>query len=244
MCLASKLMVAVGLVLMSLGGLDSTAIVSAQEQTKSVRTPRGGQLAAAGGHRFEVFFYPTGARIFPLDEAGGPVDATHLSGTATFYHPDAPAKPWFSRSLHVEPVAPGRIPSSLDLNIGLSKVPPKGASVVVELVGLGTQAGSALTFKVPLEFVAAAAPQPTAPEGEVASGPRYIYGPGYYGFGYYATTGPETAPLATQAAPAYSGAPSATVDGSMSGHTVGWMHRDWTTGRSSPLSRPWLRPRD
>ena len=89
------------------------------------------------------------------------------------------------------------------------------------------------------------APLPTAPQGEIAAGPRYTYGPGYYGYGYYANPGPETVPQPAQETPTYFGSSrGSTGYGSMSGHSVGWMHRDWSTGRDSPLAKPWMRPRD
>ena len=102
-----------------------------------------------------------------------------------------------------------------------------------------------MTLKVPLEFVATTTLQPTAPRGEIAAGPRYTYGPGYYGYGYYANPGPETVPQPAQETPTYFGSSSGSTGyGSMSGHSVGSMHRDWSTGRDSPLAKPWMRPRD
>jgi hypothetical protein len=240
-----KIVAMVGVVLTSLFGNDRIGLVGAQEQPKLTKSSRGGLLATADGHRFEVFFYPTGARVFPLDDAGGSVNTSRLAGSATFFHPDAPGRPWFSRPLHPEPVTAGQAPASLDLTIGLAKAPQKGATVAFEIVGLGGQTGATATFKVPLEFTTTTAPQPTAPQGEVTSGPRYIYGPGYYGYGYYAYPGPETVPQPAQETPGYYGTPSSYSSvGSMSGHTVGWMHRDWSTGRDSPLAKPWMRPRD
>ena len=236
----------VGVVLTGLFGLVRTGMVSAQEETEIPRSSRGGILATAEGHRFEIFFYPTGARVFPLDGTGKPTDASRLAGGATFYHPNAPGRPWFSRPLHHEPTAAGQAPTSLDLNIDLSKAPQNGASVVFEITGLTGHAGSTVTFKVPLEFAATTAPQPTAPQGEIAAGPRYTYGPGYYGYGYYANPGPETVPQPAQKTPTYFGSSSGSTGyGSMSGHSVGFRHRDWSTGRDNlPLAKPWLRPMD
>ena len=124
-------------------------------------------------------------------------------GTATFYHPNAPERPWFSRPLHPEPTAAGQSPTSLDLIIGLSKAPQKGGAVVFEITGLPGKSGTQVTFKVPLEFVATATPATTAPEGSVSAGPRYIYGPGAYGYGYYAYPGPETLPQPAASTPTY-----------------------------------------
>ena len=241
-----KTVAIVGVVLTGMFGHDRLGVVVAQEETKLARSSRGGLLATADGHRFEVFFYPTGARVFPLDEAGGSVNTSRLAGSATFYHPDAPGRPWFSRPLHPEPATAGQAPASLDLTIGLAKAPQKGATVVLrDCRPRRPDRFATATFKVPLEFATTTAPQPTAPQGEVASGPRYIYGPGYYGYGYYAYPGPETVPQPAQKTPGSYGTPSSYSSvGSMSGHTVGWMHRDWSTGRDSPLAKPWMRPRD
>ena len=126
----------VGVVLTGLLAFFRSGLVSAQEETEIPKSSRGGILATAEGHRFEIFFFPTGARVFPLDGTGKPTDASRLAGGATFYHPNAPGRPWFSRPLHHEPTAAGQAPTSLDLIIGLSKAPQKGASVVFEITGL------------------------------------------------------------------------------------------------------------
>jgi hypothetical protein len=70
--------------------------------------------------------------------------------------------------------------------------------------------------------------------------PRYTYGPGYYGYGYYEYTSP--APRSRPTGPhSYATTPGMFGPGGM---TVGPYHRDWTAGRSSPLAKPWLRPMD
>ena len=70
--------------------------------------------------------------------------------------------------------------------------------------------------------------------------PRYTYRPGYQGYGYYMYTNPGT-----YSAPSgihnYATSPGMFGPGGM---TVGPGHRDWTTGRSSPIAKPWLRPMD
>ena len=142
-------------------GIVLTAMVSfalcgqarAQDTTSQARSPRGGILASAEGHQFEVFFYPTGVRVFLLDASGHLVDASRLTGHATFYHPNAPNSPWFSRPLHLDLMGPDHLPASLDLNIGLASAPRTGATVDFEIMGLESKTSSTAEFKVPLEFV-------------------------------------------------------------------------------------------
>ena len=79
--------------------------------------------------------------------------------------------------------------------------------------------------------------------------PRYVYAPGYYGYGYYAYPGPETLPRQAAPAPTYFGTPPRysarpATRPSGAGHFVGPNHRDWSTGRNIPLAKPWLSPRD
>jgi hypothetical protein len=226
-----------------LGALGCMGWVAAQEPARSAR---GGVLAKAGGHQFEVFFYPTGLRVFPADSAGKAIDAANLSGTATFYHPNSSA-PWFSRPLR----AADADATSLDLSIHLTTVPPTGARVEFEVAGLPGSAGSPATFVVPVVFVKtaaeAAAAQPTAPQAATAAQPTFVYGPGAAGYGYYAFPGPQAAPART-IAPTTVTAPARSTPGnrpsSSSSGGGSRRYRDWTTGRNLPLARPWLGPND
>ncbi len=225
-----------------LGGILSSGqfgAVGAQEETKATKSARGGTLAKTSRNQFEVFYYPTGLRVYPLDSAGSPIDAAKLSGTATFYHPNSP-KPWFSRPLHGDATS-AAAPASLDLVIGMRTVPAMGAKVVFEIAGLPNAAEPTATFTVPVEFVKTriAATSPSAPPGTIAPSPRYVYGPGYYGYGYYQYPGPETAP-APRSSPAVYGYRN------RSGSSGGT--HDWTTGQTLPsgglIGKPWLRPMD
>jgi hypothetical protein len=207
----------------------------AQEEAKPVKTERGGLLAQTDRHQFEVFFYPTGVRVFPSSRTGTPVDTAALSGTASFYHPNSPNL-WFSQPLRPVEGAGGQ-PGSLDLAVGLAHAPATGARVAFHLSGLPDSAESTATFTVPLGFVTA---QTVAPHGGAPAVPRYTYGPGYYGYGYYERTSP-----ARHSRPSGVHNP-VTTPGMFSGGEmiVGPYHRDWTTGRSSPIAKPWLRPMD
>lgn len=219
-------------------------IADAQEEPTVAKSARGGLLAKNAGHQFEVFFYPTGLRLFPLDSAGRTVATSKLAAIATFYHPNSP-KPWFTRPLHGVTASAGEPPASLDLVIGLGTVPPHGARVTFEITGLPDSGESAVVVTVPVEFVAARiATNPTPPPSGATPDPRYVYGPGYYGFGYYQYPGPQAAPVDTTAPTVYSySTPGRRSSGGSSGST-----HDWSTGRDLPsgglISKPWLRPMD
>lgn len=213
-----------------------SGFAGAQENPEAARSARGGLLVKTSRNRFEVFFYPTGVRVFPQDYAGAAAGASNLAGTATFYHPVAPERPWFSRPLH-----PGV--ESLDVAIDLSAAPASRVRVAFEVTGLADPSERRAVFVVPLEMAAQPVAPPAAPAA-AAVGPRYVYGPGYYGYGYYSYPGPELAPQPSAGAPIYQGSPPAHRSGSMAGHSVGPRHRDWSSGRDSPLAKPWLSPRD
>lgn len=233
---ALKFVVLAGVTLASVQRLVGTSPVDAQEQPIAAKSARGGLLAKAEGVQFEVFFYPTGVRVFPTDAAGGQIDASRLSATATFYHPNAPDRPWFSRPLRATP-------QSLDLVVGLAAAPPSGARVAFAVEGLTS--GKKVAFTLPMEFVAEAVTPPNAPAASTQPEPRYIYAPGYYGYGYYAYPGPESNPQPATGTTGYYGQASRYSGmSSMRDHTVGPGHRDWTTGRTSPLAKPWLKPMD
>jgi hypothetical protein len=221
-------------------GLVRIGSVGAQEELKAARSARGGLLAKTTRHQFEVFFYPTGVRVLVETASGQRVDASRASGAATFYHPNSP-QPWFSRPLH------GTAQTGLELAIGLGNAPAAGGKVTIEVSGLTDPAESSASFAVPLEFVAvppaesSAAAHPAPPEGGTASVPRYVYRPGPSGYGYYPYSSPTAASRPASEYRVYS-SPSRHLRGD--GDTVGAGHRDWTTGRDSPIAKPWLRPMD
>lgn len=229
-------MLLAGFTLAGTWGFGGFGPAEAQEQTKVSKTTRGGLLATTPQHQFEVFFYPTGVRVFPQTRAGQPVDASQATGTATFYHPNSPS-PWFARPLR----GTAGQASSLELALGLGNAPASGAKVTFEVSGLADASEPKATFTVPLEFVPQPSAQPAAPQGGVATVPRYTYGPGYYGYGYYPYSSPTAASPPASAYYRYS-APSGHYRGD--GDSVGPGHRDWTTGRDNGLAKPWLRPMD
>jgi hypothetical protein len=210
------------------------SIVDAEQET--TKTARGGLLAKTGKYQFEVFFYPAAIRVFPQDGAGKALDASRLTMKATFYYLSS-AKPWFSRVLRAPAVAAGQASSYLEHNINLRNAPASGAKVAFEVSGLPDPAESTATFTVPFEFAAA----PTAAPGGGSNASRYVYRPGYLGYGYYSyefTPGQNTNSLE------YSAYTSPSSGGSSSG-SFDTSHRDWSTGRDNlPISKPWLRPFD
>ena len=210
----------------------------AGEEPQPAKSVRGGLLAKAGHQQFEVFFYPTGVRVFPQDHAGAAIDASLFAGNTTFYHPNSP-KPWFSRPLR-------GTPQSLDLAIGLTNAPQVGVKVAFEITGLSGTTESKATFTVPLEFAPQPVAQPTvalpeAPQGGIPIVPQYTYGPGSQGYGYYPYTSP-TPEYQSSARQSYmSSIPGMYGPGGM---TVGPGHRDWSTGRDNGLAKPWMQARD
>ena len=243
--LSRRIAVSVSVLTLTAWSLVQQGRVQARQGAATTRTAQGENLAKTARHKFEVFFYTTGLRVFPFDAAGGPIDVAKLGGTATFYHPNS-SKPWFSRSLRVGTNTPGQAQRSLDVVIDLATVPPTGSKVVFEVTGLTDSTEPSALFTVPVSFVTASvesvAGLPAAPARAAAPSPRYVYGPGYYGYGYYIYPGPEVAP-AQSVGPAVYGYGTSSPHGSSS-DTVGPGHRDWSTGRSNGLAKPWMRAMD
>jgi hypothetical protein len=150
--------------------LSPIGSVLADGESRPTKSARGGTVATIGAYQFEVFFYTTGLRVFPRDSAGAPIDASKLTGTATFYHPNSP-EPWFGHPLHASASGSGQASESLDLAIGLSTVPPSGAKVAFEVAGLPNPAMRKAQFALPFAFVEAAVqPRAARPAPAVAHG--------------------------------------------------------------------------
>ncbi len=251
-----KTIVIAGVFLTSLFGLglDRGRLAAAEEETKVSHSRRGGLLLATEEHRFEVFFYPTGVRVFPLDADGKAVDTSRLTASASVSYPGAPPERWLARPLHPVPTEKGVAPTSLVASIDLADAPQKTTTVVFEIGGLPGATASAAAFKIPLEFVAKAAATPT----NTSSESRPIARLGYEGNRSDVVSGPGTSSQPAEAMPAYTGtlitsstsSTTSTSSTSSSGtsksvKTSGIGQRDWTTGRNNlPLSRPWLPSKD
>lgn len=220
---------------MALGGLLLAGMTGASVGPAQGRSPRGGLLAEADSYRFEVFFFPTGVRVYPQGQEGTPIDVSNVAGTATFYHPDSP-EPWFSRPLRPEAANPGQAPDSLVRVIDLVKVPTSGAKVTFMITGLPGSEGGHVVFELPFEPVATPPPPATAATSAAGAAPsqaQYTYGLGYYGYGYY----PYAPPGAV--VPGGDGGGAARQE---AGLTRPLPYRDWSTGRTMPLAKPWLSP--
>jgi hypothetical protein len=229
---ASKPIAIAGVVTLA---MSLVSVVVAQDGPLAVRSARGGELVTTPRHQFEVFFYRTGLRVFPRGAAGAPVDVTNVAGTVTFTIPGAP-QPF------VYQLKGGRQPESLDLVVDLSKVPATGSTVAFDITGLADPAEGRVSFTVPFTLVPSAnLPQPSPAQGSAPTSPspRYTYGPGYYGYGYYQeyeNVGPNTGYSSRNdyGAPTRRAAPAARSQ----------IPVDWSTGRQNPLAKPWMRPQD
>jgi hypothetical protein len=70
----------------------------AAELLDQARTSHGGVESKTKRHRFEAVFAKSGVKLYVHGADHKPVDVSHLSASATFYHPSSP-NPWFSRKL-------------------------------------------------------------------------------------------------------------------------------------------------
>jgi hypothetical protein len=107
--------------------------------------PHGGTLIAAAAHHFEVVSASDGVTVYPLTAANQPLDASHLSGTVTFYAPTS-AQPWFSRPLQPVAAPVARATTALGLKMDLSTVPAQGVKLAVHIGGLAQPAEFTVPF--------------------------------------------------------------------------------------------------
>ena len=123
-------------------------LASADEGHKHGAPLHGGKVAMTKEYHFEVVFAKDGLKVYPRNHEDKPVDASRLTGTATFYHPNSP-KPWFERRLNPTAASSARAPSSVGTSIDLSPVPATGAKVDFKVEGLPEPAETTATFSVP-----------------------------------------------------------------------------------------------
>jgi hypothetical protein len=120
----------------------------------------GGSIVNTKHYQFEVVLTKDGLKVYPYGEKNQPIDTSHLTATASFYHPNTP-KPWFDRPLRAATVSPGQVPASLDLAMDLSKVLAKGTKVTFEISGLPDPTEPTATITVP--FATSTVPVAPAP---------------------------------------------------------------------------------
>jgi hypothetical protein len=143
----SKFLTTLGSIL-ALGGL-----ALADDGHKHGAPLHGGKVAMTQEYHFEVVFAKDGLKVYPRTHEDKPIDASRLTGTATFYHPNSP-KPWFERKLAATAASPGQAVASIGTTIDLSKVPATGARVEFKVAGLPEVAEPTATFAVPFAFAA------------------------------------------------------------------------------------------
>lgn len=111
----------------------------------------GGKVTMTKEYHFEVVFAKDGLKVFPRTHEDEAIDASRLTGTATFYHPNSP-KPWFVRKLTASDASPGQAAISIGTRINLSKVPATGAKVEFRVEHLPEAAEPTAKFTVPFAF--------------------------------------------------------------------------------------------
>jgi len=126
----------------------SVGLASADDGHKHGAPLHGGKVAMTKEYHFEVVFAKDGLKIYPRTHEDQPIDASRLTGTATFHHPNSP-KPWFERKLAPTAASPGSAPTSIGIAIDLGKVPASGAKVEFKVEGLPEPAETVATFTVP-----------------------------------------------------------------------------------------------
>ena len=137
----------------SVFALGLVVAASADEGHKHGAPLHGGKVAMTKEYHFEAVFTKDGLKVYPRTHEDKPLDASQLTGTATFFHPISP-KPWFDRKLTATPVKPGQKTSSLESTIDLSKVPSTGAKVTFKVAGLPENAEPSATFTTPFALAA------------------------------------------------------------------------------------------
>jgi hypothetical protein len=134
-------------------GLGLQAMAYAHDGHEHGAPLHGGKVAMTKEYHFEVVYTKDGLNVFPRTHEDKPIDASRLSGTATFYHPNSP-KPWFARKLAASAASPGQATISIGTKIDLSKVPATGAKVEFKVELLPETAEPTATFTVPFAFAA------------------------------------------------------------------------------------------
>jgi len=133
--------------------LSFLVAASADDGHKHGAPLHGGKVAMTKEYHFEAVFAKDGLKFHPRTHDDRPIDASRLTGTATFYHPNSP-QPWFGQKLTPVPSGPGQVSTSLQASRDLSAVPAAGARVSFKVDGLPDAAEPTATFEVPFALAA------------------------------------------------------------------------------------------
>lgn len=126
----------------------SFGLASADDGHEHGAPLHGGKVTMTKEYHFEVVFAKDGLKVYPRTHEDEPIDASRLTGTATFYHPNSP-KPWFERKLAPAAASPGSASASIGIAIDLGKVPASGTKVEFKVEDLPEPAETVATFTVP-----------------------------------------------------------------------------------------------
>ncbi len=222
--------------------LGSGSIAAAEQETKISHSKRGGILVSAEGYQFEVFFYPTGVRLYELVTPGRTVGTSKLTDSVSFQYPGVPSERSTWEQLQPDPAESGSSTSSLMLSTRLADAPEKTTVASFEITGLSGPGASTAAFRIPLEFVTSS----STADARISSEPNRVAG---FAAAVARADSYETTilPLRSEAASVYS-QPSTTPDTSLARNnstTRVSRFRDWTTARVNhlPIAKPWLSPR-
>lgn len=140
----------------SFGALVATLAVAALAATGSAHdghdhggARQGGSEAKTKRHHFEAIITASGVTLYAHGPEGKTLDAARLAATVTFYHPNAPDNPWFSRELKPSAAKAGSPVDSLTLTADLASVPASGVRVAFRVTGLSDPAEPEANFSVP-----------------------------------------------------------------------------------------------
>jgi hypothetical protein len=134
-------------------GLGSAGLSRAHDGHEHVHGAplHGGKVVMTREYHFEVVSATDGLKVYPRTHEDKPIDASRLTGTATFYHPNS-SNPWFERKLAATAASPGQAASSIGTTVDLSTVPATGAKVAFRVDGLPESAEPTATFTVPFSL--------------------------------------------------------------------------------------------
>jgi len=135
-----------------IAALGTVGVASAHDGHSHGGAQHGGVEASSQHHHFEAVFTNRGVTLYVHDAKHKAVDVSRLKATATFFHPNAPEKPWFTRELKAAEAKPGHPADSLTLAIDLSKAPKKGARATFQVAGFDDSPEREATVTMPISF--------------------------------------------------------------------------------------------